>query len=282
MSEYQDGLLHPALMNINEAIAKNQNIARFYELKAWIHEACNEYDQAFDAYTAVLYLQSYNPDVLYKMAEIKRLQKKHLDAIQLLRKAYAQTPDHLEYLLDISENYLSVHRYELALNSAQLYRSLRKENLHPRYNKVLAVYHYYQNNYQEAVNYFTKCSKSLEFNRHENILYLKSYNHIKEYDKFYALLIGPEQKKITAGELSMFRGIYYYHLAKYNDAKRQFDLAFDNGIADPLIYYYCGKVLIELGDNDEAVKMLKKFRLEAERPELEPRMKTDLLLKDLE
>jgi tetratricopeptide (TPR) repeat protein len=282
MSEYQDGLLTSALMNVDVAIAKNPNIARFYELKAWIQEASKDYDQALDSYTIVLNLQSHNPDVLFKMAELKRLQKKHLDAIQLLRKAYAQAPDRLEYLLDISENYLAISRYELALNSAQLYRSQKKKNLHPRYDKVLAVYNYYQHEYQEAVNYFTKCTNLLDFNRNEIILYLKSYNHIGNYDDFYKILIGPEREKLSPAELNMFRGIYYYQLAKYHDAGRQFNMAFDNGIADPLIYYYYGKVLIELGDNEEAVIMLKKFRSEADRPELEPRMKTDLLLKDLE
>ncbi|MBN2423652.1 MAG: tetratricopeptide repeat protein [Calditrichaceae bacterium] len=270
-----------ALKYVDSAIHNNANIAKFHQLKAWIHRDRVEYYDALDAYTAVLSLQSFNPDVLKEMAGIYSLQGKNLEAVQLLRKSYGQSPNRLDLLLDIAENYLVARKYELALNNVQLYSSLKKNNLDPRYDKILAVYHYHQFNYGQAVSYFNKCINRLSLNREEIILLLKSYNHLNDLDALYGLLIGPEQNKLTSGDLSMFRGIYYYKLNKYQDAEGQFNLAFKQDVPDPLIYYYYGKTLIELGENEKAIRMLKKFREEAEQPELEPRMKSDLILQDL-
>ena len=82
---------------------------------------------------------------------------------------------------------------------------------------------------------------------------------------------------LTKGDQHFYRGVYYYYNKNYNDALSQLKYALDSEETDSRVYYYLGKVHLELGNMSESKKMFDIFRSETEKPELE-----DVRLKDME
>jgi tetratricopeptide (TPR) repeat protein len=127
------------------------------------------------------------------------------------------------------------------------------------------------------VNVLDKCRLSKPFTRKLHKLYLDALLNSEEYDAFYTHLTNQNLTGLTKGDQHFYKGVYYYHSKNYNDALSQFKYALELETGDSRVYYYLGKIHLELGNMRESKKMFDIFKDKTERPELE-----DVQLRDME
>ena len=274
----ENGQYNAALDKINTAIKMNNKIAKFLLVKAQILENSNRELDALAAYKQALKIQIYNPAVYEKMGELLAEIGQYHSAIQNVKKAFAQKPKDTRLLILVAKYYIELKSFDRAENYLKAYENQTSESeFSADYYCVKAIIYFHSGNYKETVEVLDKCrlSKLLTVKLHK--LYLDALLNSEKYNALYKYLTSQELKVLTKGDQYFYKGIYYYHTKNYKDALSQLEYALELKTKDSRVYYYLGKVNLELGNVSESKKMFDRFRNETERPELE-----DVQLKDME
>ncbi|HEM49299.1 MAG TPA: tetratricopeptide repeat protein [Caldithrix sp.] len=271
------GQYSKALEKINKAIEMNNKIARFLLLKAQIQENRGHYVDALATYKQVLKIQIYNPTVHEKMGEIFAKIEQYYNAIQSVKKAFAQKPQDTRLLIIIAEYYISLDSYDRAENELKTYEIQIPANAYAAdYYAAKAKVFFHSGQYAEAANFLENCRLSKPLTPELHRLYLNALLNSDNYDGLYKHLISLESKDLASGDQHFYRGVYYYSKKNYSDALSQLEFALEFNTNDSRVYYYLGKVHLELGNLNKSKEMFDIFRTKTKMPELE-----DVELKDI-
>jgi len=266
-----------ALEKINTAIEMNNKLAIFFLLKAQILENDEQLPDAINFYKQVLKIQIYNPAVHEKMGELFAKIGQYHSAIQSVKKAFAQKPQDTRLLISVAQYFLDLNSYDRAENEIKTYEIQTASNAYSGdYYAVKAKIFFHSGQYTDAANSIMKCRLSKPLTTELHRLYLDALLNSEQYDTLYQHLVSLELKDLVKGDQHFYKGAYYYHTKNYRDALSQFDLALEYNTKDSRVYYYLGKVHLELGNSGKSKEMFDIFRNETKTPELE-----DVQLKDI-
>jgi len=267
---FENAEYNKALDRVNIAIDENDKISKFFLLRASILEKLGQPVDALNNYDIVLKLQSYNPQVHAKKGRLLASIGQYHSAIQCVKKASAQKPDETNFLLLIADYYVKLKSFERANNYLNLYKNQTKENnFNSEFFCIKAEIYFSESNYQEAINAIDKCRKSMTLNIDRNKLLLNAYINSEKYDMFYQHLMSLKDKTISKGDFHFYRGVYYFHKKNLQDALSQLNFALDFDTDESRVYYYLGKIHLDLGDTASSKKMFEIYRAKTEQPQLD-------------
>ncbi len=278
LNYYSDERFMAALSEIDLAIRLNPSISTFYQLRGQILARMKKTEEALQAYAKVLEFRSYNPVVLEQMAYLQAEQGRYLEAAHTLKKVLTQAPEKNILWLKVAEYYIKLDKLDFAANAAQKYRIYFgvEGTPDPEYYRLLGLIAYYRGNYKQAVENINKCRKSMQLSEGDYIILLKSLFKTGQNDKAYNILISDGAKILKEGDVYFYRCWYYFSLEKYKDARKQFELAIQEGSEEVLTYLYLGKCYLKLGRADKARKMFEIFRERSDKPELIKQLDSEL------
>jgi tetratricopeptide (TPR) repeat protein len=266
-----------ALEKIDKAIDMNNKIAKFFLLKAQILENSDQCIDAIATYKQVLNIQIYNPAVHEKMGELFAKIEQYHSAIQSVKKAFAQKPKDTRLLLIIAQYYIELDSFDRAENEIKTYEIQTPPNEYSGdYYGVKAKILFHSCQYSEAANFLEKCRLSKPLTTELHKLYLDALLNSERYDALYQHLISLESKDLARGDQHFYKGVYYYYTKNYRDALSQLEFALEYDTKDSRVYYYLGKVHLELGNLSKSKEMFDIFRSKTKMPELK-----DVELKDI-
>lgn len=274
----ESGQYTKALEKINTAIKMNNKIAKFLLVKAQILENSDRKIDALAAYKQALKIQIYNPTVYERMGELLADIGQYHSAIQNVKKAYSQKPRDTRLLILVANYYIELDSFDRAENFIKTYEIQTPESeFSTDYYCTKALIYSQSGSYSETVEVLDKCrlSKPLTVKFHK--LYLDALLNSEEYDALYKYLVNLDINDLGKGDQHFYKGVYYYHTKNLNDALSQLAYALNLETQDSRVYYYLGKVHLELGNISESKKMFNLFRNATEKPELE-----DVQFKDME
>ncbi|MEJ2545372.1 MAG: tetratricopeptide repeat protein [Calditrichaceae bacterium] len=265
------GQYSEALEKINKAIDMNDKLAKFVLLKAQIQENREEYIDAIASYKKALKIQIYNPAVYEKMGELFAKIGQYHTAIQNVKKAFAQKqPQDTRLLIIVAKYYIAMNSYDRAEYELKTYEIQTPSNEYsPDYYAVKAKIYFHSNQYEKAANFLEKCRLSKPLTTELHKLYLDALLNSEKYDALYQHLISLEPKDLAKGDQQFYKGVYYYAKENYSDALSQLEIALENNTTDSRVYYYLGKVYLELGNVSKSKEMFDIFRTKTKTPELE-------------
>lgn len=280
LNYYTDERLIAALSEIDLAIRINPSISTFYQLKGQILAEMKKPEEALQAYAKVLEFRSYNPVVLEQMAYLQAEQGRYLQAAHTLKKVVKQAPEKNILWLKVAEYYVKLDKLDFAANATQQYRIYLGDNgtPDPEYFRVLGLIAYHRGNYKQATANLDKCRGSMQFSEGDYIILLKSLFKTGQNEKAYNVLVSDGEKILKKYDVYFYRGWYYFSLGKYKDARRQFELAIQEGSEEVLAYFYLGKCYLKLGQPEKAREMFEIFRERSEKPELIKQLDSELQL----
>ena len=280
LNYFTDDRLAEALAEINSAIRINPSISTFYQLKGEILARMKKPAEALRAFDKVLEFRSYNPVVLEQMAYLQAGQGRYLEAAHTMKKVLSQAPEKNILWLKVAEYYIKRDKLDFAANATQKYRIHLGDNgtPDPEYFRVLGLIAFHRGNYKKAVENLDKCRGSMRLSEDDYIILLKSLFKTGQNDKAYNILISDGARVLKECDVYFYRGWYYFSLGKYKDARKQFELALQEGSGEVLVYFYLGKCYMELGLAEKARKMFETFRRRSDKPELIKQIDSELRL----
>jgi len=252
-----------ALMEIQQAIDNNNRFALFYQLQGDIYTAKYNYSNALIAYKNSIKYRSNFPEVHQKIGQIHLKMGAYEDALKAFRKVRVNDPSDFSIYLSIAQCYMEMGELEIAYNELADYRRQKlmiQEPLDPEYHRLLGITFFRLKRYNDAIGELSEYQKT--DNRDPYILELQGKSHYQVNDfenglNYFNLLI--KQNK-TAGQWYMYRGIYFYQKADYQDAESQllYALELDNTLAEA--HLFLGKIFEIQGKVKLALDHLKKYR----------------------
>ena len=273
----EQGQYSKALNKINKAIEMNDKLAKFVLLKAQIQENLEQFIDAIASYKQVLKIQIYNPVVYEKMGELYTKIGQYHSAVQSIKKAFAQKPEDTRLLIIAAEYYIAMDSYDRAENELKTYEIQTPTSAYSGdYYGVKAKIFFHAGQYNKAAEFLEKCRLSKPLTTELHKLYLDALLNSEKYDALYQHLVRLESKDLTRGDLHFYKGVYYYAKKNYSDALSQLEFALEYNTSDSRVYYYLGKVHLELGNVSKSKEMFDIFRTKTKTPELE-----DVELKDI-
>ncbi len=266
-----------ALEKINEAIIMNNKLAKFFLLKGQILENQGQFIDAIATYKQALKIQIHNPTVHEKMGELFAQIGQYHSAIQSVKKAFAQKPKDTRLLIIIAQYFIALDSYDRAENELKTYEIQTPSNEYSGdYYGVKAKILFHSCKFVEAANFLEKCRLSKPLTAELHKLYLDALLNSEQYDALYQHLISLQSNDLSMGDQHFFKGVYYYYTKNYSDALSQLEIALEYDTKDSRVYYYLGKVHLELGNLSESKEMFNIFRRKTNTPELK-----DVELKDI-
>lgn len=280
LNHFASELLDSALVEINNAIAINAQLAQFHQLKAEILNKQNNTNEALVAYRKVLSIRSNSPKVMESIAELLEIRGDYLEAAQMLRRVYVQTPENKGLWLKIADLYIKSEQFEIAFHSAEKFRVLHgNENALPaHYYRIRGVVSFHNHVPNEAISFLETALKTTKLNEAENSILLHCYFETEAYYRAYDYLLRLDEESIKKGDRYFFRGWYYFSLKKNKDAQKHFELALENNTGQILVYYYLGKIYLEDGQSEKAQNMFRLFREKADKPQLRDKIDPQLIM----
>ena len=280
LNYFTEDKLDAALEEIDLAIRINPSISTFYQLKGEILARMKKPEEALQAFEKVLEFRSYNPVVLEQMAYLQAGQGRYLEAAHTMKKVLAQAPEKNILWLKVAEYYIKRDKLDFAANAAQKYRIYlgEKGTPDPEYFRVLGLIAYHRGNYKKAVENLDKCRGSMRLSEGDYIILLKSLFKTGRNDEAYNVLISDGAGVLKESDVYFYRGWYYFSLRKYKDARKQFELALQEGSEEVLVYFYLGKCYMKLGQAEKAREMFEIFRKRSDKPELIKHLDSELQL----
>ena len=267
-----------ALKKINTAIAMNDKIAKFPLLKAQILENSGRVLDALTAYKQVLKIQIYNPAVYEKMGKLLAGIGQYHSAIQNVKKAYAQKPQDTRLLIIVADYYIDLESYDRAKYYLNMYENeTPKVEYSDEYFCVKGKVYFNDGQYSKTINVLDKCRLSKPLAAEFNKLYLDALLNSEQYDALYQYLITLNEDQMSKGDQHFYKGVYYFCTKNDRDALSQLEIALEFKTEDSRVYYYLGKVYLELGNLSKSKEMFEIFRKKTEKPELK-----DVQIEDLE
>jgi Tfp pilus assembly protein PilF len=256
-----DGQDYPlAMQKIDYAISLNGNLAQFYQLKGDIHRAQNENERALDAYKTAIKVRSNFIEVHEKMAEIYEKQKQFDEAIRSYKRAVGLEPLRIDLILKIVNCYIQWNEMDVAeyqLNAYKKSASELKVALPDQYYKLRGEVLFLTKRYEESLNNLKKVNQTDSLTLY---LYGKNYYALKDFSTgvtYFNKLLNEDKQN---GSWYFYRGIYFFNQKDYEDAKGQFEygLKLDETLYET--HYYLGKILLDEGDEEGALKEFQLYR----------------------
>ncbi|HKJ04914.1 MAG TPA: tetratricopeptide repeat protein [Geopsychrobacteraceae bacterium] len=200
-------------------------------------------NQATSHYTLGLsHLQSGSPTMALKEliqaekidpddAEIQAL----LAQIYQIKKAYPKAEEHYQLALKLSDN-------------------------DPRFQNNLAALYLSMEQWDKAIDYFSKAAENLLFMRTELALTGIGYAHFRKGDFPAAINAYQDAKSIAPGYalISLRLGEVYYALGQDAAARNEFETALSQSPANAEAHYRLGLVLLREKKNNKAVEMFRR------------------------
>jgi tetratricopeptide (TPR) repeat protein len=252
-----------ALMEIQQAIDNNNRFALFYQLQGDIYTAKYNYSNALIAYNNSIKYRSNFPEVHRKIGQIHLKMGAYEDALKAFRKVRANDPSDFSIYLLIAQCYMEMGELEIAYNELADYRRQKlviQEPLDPEYHRLLGITFFRLKRYKDVISELSEYQKT--DNRDPYILEIlgKSYYQVQDFESglnIFNLLIKLDE---TSGQWYMYRGIYFYQKANYQDAESQllYALELDNTLAEA--HLFLGKIYEIQGKVKLALEHLKEYR----------------------
>jgi len=251
-----------ALEQLDRAIAINHHIASFFILQGEIHEKTGQYDPAIISFQNALNLRANEPQSLEKIARLYSRKKDFQSASAFLRKAYAQNPSKIDWLLLIAEYELDLNSVGRAYNYLQQYKAqaTKTGTFSGRYYCLLGRYEHKNKHFELAEPAFRECCMQEMADSTDVRYYLQTCFKLGRTEEAYRILSGIGNKLLKPVDTIYFKGLYYFHSNNLNDARKQLEQAARFGYPDAELYYYLGKIYMRAGEHVKAREMFTRFR----------------------
>lgn len=267
---FEKGEYSRALEKVDVAIKGNDRIAKFFLLRAEIQEKLNRPKDALSSYQQVLRLKLHNPDVYERMGHLLAGMQRYEEGVQNIKKALAQRPEAIYLLLTIAEFYIRDGSFDRADYHLNLYQNqLRNKQFEPDYYCLKAQIFFQRNQYKETIDYLKTCQERKKLSVPAHLLLLDSYLNLNMYNELYGHLMDAAQNELPRGDFHFYRGVYFFHKNNTKDALTQLNLALEHDCQDSRVYFYLGKLYLELGDSARSKEMFELHRIKTRQPELE-------------
>lgn len=251
----------------DSAIALNDRIASFYDLRAKIFRARGNYSAAVRHYKKVLRLRGKNPAILEELAGLYRQMNVPDSAIIYFEKTVSQNTDRIELFLQIADIYLTISDTGQARYYTRLY-SRQAENEGkipvPEYYRLMARISYLEGDFQQTVHFYEQCCKSIRLAENDHIFWLKALFRLQREDEAYQYLSALKKGALPDAEIYYLRGLYFQQKKNAKAALEQFKLARILHTREKDVYYHLARLLLLADKKDEARDMLMRYK------ELEP------------
>jgi tetratricopeptide (TPR) repeat protein len=202
--------LQEALKKIPTSIGLHIMLAKGYESKNQLDKALSIVDDIIKQYPGEL-------DALMLKSEILGEQKKTVEALTILEKAYLYAPNDVDLVHQLAFEYAEAKNPKVLFLADSLIKvDVERRHAEPYYFKGL--YYLNINKYSDAVNQF-------------DLAIQHNYNYINAY---------------------INKGICFYEQKKISDALKTFQLTSTIFPAEAEPYYWLGKTQQTLGKKDEA------------------------------
>jgi tetratricopeptide (TPR) repeat protein len=228
IDQYQSKNFDEALKYIDEAIASNNKIAQYYELKGDILSAKYEFKAALAEYEKSKGLR-LTPAILLKTGSVLGKMDRYPEAVREYKFAYAQGPQQTEILLLLVNCFIQQKELELALNQLKDYKMTvekQQKEINPVYYILSAKILFEKREYSNSVIQVEKATGPK--NRNECIFYLRALFYTNNHEKAYKLVTNEYQNILTQADIHFFRGLYYVKNENHNVAKTQLELSVKN------------------------------------------------------
>ncbi len=260
---YQSNEYSQALKLIDSALAINQNVAQFYQLKGDILRKLARYDSALVSYLAAISQRSNYTEVYISIAEIYHQQNHFHESIRYYRKALAVDTTLTPLYLEIVNNYISLQEWEVGLNILDDYGKLlqaHNQPVNPDYYYLKGKILFNQKNYTQAIQELLQYRPETA-SRHAVLALLgRSYYGLANYESgipYFNKLVRMDTEK---GEWYYFRGIYFFQKNNIADARNQFEVALNSDSTLYNCHYYLGKIYESQGNVKKAVEEFRLYR----------------------
>jgi tetratricopeptide (TPR) repeat protein len=249
-----------------QATAENQadlSCAYSYFLRGTHAEFQEQYAEALEAYEKALncdqgagYIQEKIPILFLKMGEFEK-------ASAWLRKAIVDHPDNNTYRLLLAGLYIQLEKVEEAipLYKQVLERDPENEGVHLR----LALLYSHMGEFQRAEEIFKKLLKNDSDSYFTHLSYARLLKEMKKFEESaeeYEKALSLNWSKEIAFEI----GYFYANQEMFNDALRIYTTILDNDPFDERAALSRIQALLDLEQNDDALKELYTTRLYSENP----------------
>lgn len=225
IEQYEAKNYQDALKYINEAIAANNKIAQYFELKGDIFIGSGEPKRALKEYKTAEYLR-FSPGILVKIGKTNYKLKDLDAAVKNFKTAFAQKPEKTEILLLLVNCFIQQNEHELALNQLSDYKKQSEKLnivLHSDYFILLGKIYYEQELFEESIAAVEQAAGKR--NRNECFFYLMALFKERKFDKAYNLVTNDYKNVLLESDIHFFRGFYYYSVENFNVSKIQLELS---------------------------------------------------------
>ncbi len=258
-----DGHWQEALKQVNKAIALNDKISLFFILKAQIFDSLHQADSAIYAYQQALNIRPHAPDVLQKIGELYIAKGERQTGILYLKKAFAFDETQTDILLRIARLYLNVDSLRLAQDVLSDYE-VRMELAHsppkPSFYLMEGDMAYEKGDWALAAHYFKACPCKKCFSREQAVRAFDVFFKIRDYDAYFALLIGVDKQKFKNGTLFYYRGLYYKVIGNLSEAQHQFELALKHGNTKPELFWELAQIYFQKNKTMQIKALYRKLQ----------------------
>jgi tetratricopeptide (TPR) repeat protein len=230
-----------ALMEFSQACEKDPNNADYYNQAGFCHQSLKQYDHALTQYTHAISLDKDKGEYFYNRGTVKKDMNNFQDAIDDFEKAITswekksshnpeQSIYNAYYLKGICLRQLE--KFEDSINDLKKAVDLKPED--PSAHNNLGLSYFKAGSFDDAANEYTKAIQNTQVDK----------------QKFE---VDPETRKSVA-IYSNNRGLAYYHLTMYEEAKKDFDEAIHLNESEAIYYFNRVNVAYDQGQYDEAHK----------------------------
>ncbi|MCB9059174.1 MAG: tetratricopeptide repeat protein [Calditrichae bacterium] len=220
---YQDALIY-----IDQAIEKNNRLAKYFELRGDINNRQGMNINALEDYNKALRLRSFYPEVYIKIAAINYKADNFDESIRNYRKALAQDPENFDLILEIAENYIQQLHTDIAQYQLQDYLNGIKKSeirINRKYYVLMAKLNFELQNYKIVVENIRTAEKYMPLNRNECVFYLRAMIETGALEQAYTLVSNKYKETVNESDFHFLRGLYYQKQGNIKDARTQLELS---------------------------------------------------------
>jgi tetratricopeptide (TPR) repeat protein len=241
-----------ALSDINDAIAKKDNVGEYYLLRGQIQRELNRLDPALEDAQRAEALQQDSPELYILLADILQEKKRFRDAQRYLNRSLQMAPYHgtAYYVKGMLQSRMGDSTASISIFDEAL-------NLNPRLLRAYQqniIIHNRRGNYPRALHYnnlaLARFPEDAELHYERALIYnasFKSDSALLSYAKAVALDPGMTRAYYESGTI-------YLKWKMYSQAARAFEKVKQNQPAFPEINYLIGQSYERLGNLTKAIE----------------------------
>lgn len=230
-----------ALLEFSQASEKDPNNAEYYNQAGFCHQSLKQYDHALTHYTQAISLDIAKGEYYYNRGTVKKDMNNFQDAIDDFEKAislWEQKSTHSPEQSIYNAYYLKgiclrqLERFDESINDLKKAVDLKPED--PSAHNNLGLSYFKAGSFDDAANEYTKAIQNTQIDKQKSDADSDVKNSVSIYCNN--------------------RGLAYYHLTMYHEAKKDFDEAIGLNPMEAIYYFNRGNVAYDQGQYDEAHK----------------------------